>query len=125
MPFLRIEQLENDIKSKKDALQNLKNENQVLHNIQKNQQKALNQFSQKYDNKNEIKLLQEKLRSLKEEFKYSKDLYKSTETKLKSQNNTIIIMEEKCKKIREKIEYMKNKENKPQEDQVSFCFLIY
>jgi len=28
-------------------------------------------------------------------------------------------MEEKCKKIREKIEYMKNKENKPQEEQVS------
>jgi len=27
-------------------------------------------------------------------------------------------MEEKCKKIREKIEYMKNKENKPQEEQV-------
>jgi len=28
-------------------------------------------------------------------------------------------MEEKCKKIREKIEYMKDKENKPQEEQVS------
>jgi hypothetical protein len=32
-------------------------------------------------------------------------------------------MEEKCKKIREKIEYMKNKENKPQDEQVSKILL--
>lgn len=103
----RIENIENEIKSKKEQLNSLKYEHNVLSNIQKNQNKAKAQFEQKYENKNEVKLLQEKLRTLKEEFKYSKDLQKSTEAKIKTQNSMILSLEEKCSKIKENIEFKK------------------
>ena len=45
----------NEIKVKKETLNNLKYENQVLLNIQKNQQKALNQYAEKYENKTEVR----------------------------------------------------------------------
>jgi hypothetical protein len=103
----KIEERENDIKSKKDQVDSLKYENNVLSNIQKHQTMAKVQYEQKYENKNEVKILQEKLRTLKEEYKYSKDLQKSTEAKLKTQNGIIITIEEKCGKIKENIEFKK------------------
>jgi len=69
------------------------------------------QYELKYENKNEVKVLTEKLKILREEFKYSKDLLKSTEAKIKSQNFYILNTEIKCQKIKENIEYKKrNKE---------------
>ncbi len=103
----KLEGIENDIKSKRDILNSLKYENNVLNNINKNQTKAKAQYEQKFENKNEIKILQEKLRLLKEEYKYSKDVQKTTDMKLKNQNTLINSLEEKCSKIKENIEFKK------------------
>lgn len=79
----------------------------MLTNIQKNQSKALDQFNQKFDNKQEVKQLSEKLRATKEEHRYSKELMKGTEMKIKNQNAVIIGLNDKCQKIRDNIEYKK------------------
>lgn len=108
----KVEAQENEIKTKKELAHNLKYENNVLNNIQKNQNKAKIQFEQKYENKNEVKQIGEKLRTLKEEFKYSKDLQKSTEAKIKTQNAIILNLEEKCQKIKENIEFKKKEKER-------------
>jgi hypothetical protein len=110
--FDRVEFLESEIKNKKVLMDNLKHENNVLNNINKNQNKAMSQYVQKYENKGEVKVLQEKLKSLKEEYKYSKDLFKSTEVKIKNQNTIILSLEEKCQKIKDNIEFKKKSRDK-------------
>lgn len=71
------------------------------------------QYELKYENKNEVKVLTEKLKILREEFKYSKDLLKSTEGKIKSQNLYILNTEIKCQKIKENIEFKKRNKETP------------
>lgn len=71
------------------------------------------QYEQKYENKNEVKMITEKLKILKDEFKYSKDLLKSTENKIRAQNQEILITEEKCQKIKENIEFKKRNKETP------------
>lgn len=71
------------------------------------------QYELKHENKNEVKVLTEKLKILREEFKYSKDLLKSTETKIKSQNLYILNTEIKCQKIKENIEFKKRNKETP------------
>ena len=46
-------------------LSKLTHENSVLNNINKNQEKAMNQYEQKYENKNEVKIITEKFKILK------------------------------------------------------------
>jgi hypothetical protein len=101
----RIENLENDIRISKDKLNNMQSEFNVLNNIQKNQNKALTEYTDRNDKKNEVKMLNEKLKILKEEYRYSKDLLKNTENKLKTQNAIFVNLNEKCDKIRDNIEY--------------------
>lgn len=107
----RIDNLENELKTKRDALTTVKYENDVLTNIQKNQNKAKQQFEVKYENKNEVRQIQEKLKTLKEEYKYSKDLLKSTDNKIKTQNSAMAQLEEKNQKIKENIEHKKRQTN--------------
>ena len=71
------------------------------------------QYEQKYENKNEVKIVLEKLKILKDEFKYSKDLLKNTENKIKNQNLIILNTEEKCQKIKENIEFKKRNKDIP------------
>jgi hypothetical protein len=107
----KIENLENDIKLKTENLQKFKLENSVLNNIKKNQNKAKNQYEEKFENKQQIKILIEKFQNLKEEYKYSKDLQKNSEANLKKLNLKILALEEKNKKIRDVIELKKKFEN--------------
>jgi len=107
----RIENMENEVKLKKENLQKLKSENSVLNNIYKNQNKAKNEFEEKFENKQQMKILIEKFQNLKEEYRYSKDLQKNSEASLKKLDLKILAVEEKNKKIRDVIELKKKFEN--------------
>lgn len=119
----RIVSMEQEVKVKKEQLYSVKYENNVLCNIQKTQSKAIIQYQNKYENKNEINTLTEKLRVLKEEYKYSREMQRSTEIKLKTQNAAIVALEEKCKVIRENIEYKKKKMENQEGNKVNVTIL--
>jgi hypothetical protein len=80
----------------------------VLNNIQKNHSRAITEYTNKNDARSELKQLNDKLRIIKEEYRYSRDLLKSTDTKIKTQNATILAIEERCDKIKANIEYKQN-----------------
>jgi hypothetical protein len=93
---------------KRDKLHDLQYEFNVLNNIQKNHSRAITEYTNKNDTRSELKLLHDKLRIIKEEYRYSRDLLKNTENKLKTQNAILINIEQKCEKIKQNIEYRKN-----------------
>lgn len=96
-----------------------------MSNIQKNQSKAMDQFTQKFDNKQEVKDLTEKLRGTKDEYKYSKDLLKACDNKIKNQNNVIFTLSEKNQKIRDNIEHKKKQDNYLKDNQVNINIKKY
>jgi hypothetical protein len=106
--LLRIDSLENEIRVKKEKLHDLQYEFNVLNNIQKNHSRAITEYTNKNDSRNELRQLNDKLRIIKEEYRYSRDLLKSTENKLRTQNATLLAIEEKCEKIKANIEYKQN-----------------
>ena len=113
----KIENYENEIKLKTENLQNLKTENSSLNFIKKNQKKGIADFEDKNYNKYETKMVFDKLQNLKEEFRFSKDLQKSSEANIKKLNAKIVSLEEKNRKIREVIDLKKKLENHREKNQ--------
>lgn len=107
----RIENLENELKVKKDRYMQLKQEESVLEAIQKSHLKVIDDLEDKYDNKQEINLIKLKIQTQKEELRIKKDLLKTQETKIKDFNNQIFNIELKTKQIKDKLEYLKNQKN--------------
>jgi hypothetical protein len=105
---IRIESLENEIKVKREKLHDLQYEFNVLNNIQKNHSRAITEYTNKNDTRNELRLLNDKLKIIKEEYRYSRDLLKNTDNKVRTQNATVLMIEEKCEKIKANIEYKQN-----------------
>jgi hypothetical protein len=99
--------LENEIKSKKDYMINLKYDNTNLNNIQNIQDKALKEITQNEGYMKEVERIVEKVKRIKAENKCIKDILKSQETKLKKQNQYMIFHKNKNIKIRENIEFKK------------------
>lgn len=103
----KVESIEEEIKRKRELLFNVKYENNVLNNIHKTQQNAIKDYRNKFQNKNEQLVLNDKLRALKEEFKYTKDLQINFQERLKKQNEKILMLEDRCQLIRDNIERKK------------------
>ena len=101
-----INQIESDIKGKKDFIKQMKKDNGILKKATKEQEKDI--YGNKGNNENnEIKLLENKLKKLKEALKVTKDFYKNQEIKLKEQQNTIESLNKKSQMIKDNIEYKK------------------
>lgn len=77
-------------------------EHNTLSNIYENQRKAIHQFSSNFENKSEMKAVQERLKSLKEEYKVSKEENTIVNEKLKAQYKQTRNIDDKCKKMKEK-----------------------
>jgi hypothetical protein len=105
---------------KKDIEKQLKTENNTLLNIYENQIKAIKEFSDKFENKNEINNIQDKYKMLKEEYKLTKDNYNMMNEKLKSHYKLMRTTEEKCRKMKENFEKIKkvNKEKDITEEDI-------
>ena len=101
-----INQIESDIKGKKDFIKQMKKDNGILKKATKEQEKDINGNKGNNEN-NEIKLLENKLKKLKEALKVTKDFYKNQEIKLKEQQNTIESLNKKSQMIKDNIEYKK------------------
>ena len=101
-----INQIESDIKGKKDFIKQMKKDNGILKKATKEQEKDI--YGNKGNNENnEIKLLENKLKKLKEALKVTKDFYKNQEIKLKEQQNAIESLNKKSQMIKDNIEYKK------------------
>ena len=91
-----INQIESDIKGKKDFIKQMKKDNGILKKATKEQEKDINGNKGNNEN-NEIKFLENKLKKLKEALKVTKDFHKNQEIKLKEQQNTIESLNKKVK----------------------------
>ena len=81
-----INQIESDIKGKKDFIKQMKKDNGILKKATKEQEKDI--YGNKGNNENnEIKLLENKLKKLKEALKVTKDFYKNQEIKRTTKYN--------------------------------------
>ena len=107
----KIEALENEIKVKKDRYNQLKQEESILEQIQKNHVKAIEDLEDRYENKQEINLIKLKIQTQKEELKMKKEVIKTQEIKIKELNNQIFQIDVKTKQIKEKLELHKNTKN--------------
>ncbi len=101
-----INQIESDIKGKKDFIKQMKKDNGILKKATKEQEKDINGNKGNNEN-NEIKLLENKLKKLKEALKVTKDFHKNQEIKLKEQQNTIESLNKKSQMIKDNIDYKK------------------
>lgn len=119
----KIEQLENELKHKRDKLNQLKVEESILESIKKNHNKTIKELEDKYQNKEELDLIRMKIKSNKDEIRMKKDLLKGQELKLKDINNNIYNVDNKIKLFKDKIEIFKTQNldvNKNiNEDQIS------
>jgi len=107
--FQKIKETENEILKKQEKLEKIKLENQTLCKIERNINKGVS-------HKNQLNIILDRFRVLKNELKYSKESLKLTESNLKSQTKEIIELEEKNSKIKECIEMRKKNKNVAQEN---------
>ena len=101
---------ENEIKNIQNKLIEKKKEFDTLMKIKKNQEKAIDEFSDRYSTKAEIAGLQQKCKNLKEEIKIKKDYNKKLINNLKEKNKEIIQLNDDCNFIKENIDYKKTAE---------------
>ena len=111
-----INQIENDIKGKKDFIKEMKRDNNILKKATKEQEKDINDYNKKNKESDEINFLQKKIKKLKEGLKITKDFHKEQENKLKEQQSQIDALNKKTKLIKDNIEHKKKQlKNKNQE----------
>ena len=111
-----INQIENDIKGKKNFIKEMKRDNNILKKATKEQEKDINDYNKKNKENEEINSLQKKIKKLKEGLKITKDFHKEQENKLKEQQSQIDALNKKTKLIKDNIEHKKKQlKNKNQE----------
>ena len=108
----KVNELESNIKKKKNISKKLKKDNITLRKVVSEQSKGIDEYISKFDNTKEINEIKEKIKKEKEELKIKKDNYKETETNLKNQKIKIDNLDKKIKLIKENIEYCKKKQMK-------------
>ena len=101
---------ENEIKNIQNKLIEKKKEFDTLMKIKKNQEKAIDEFSDRYSTKAEIAGLQQKCKNLKEEIKIKKGFNQKLIKNLKEKNKEIIQLNDDCNFIKENIDYKKTAE---------------
>ena len=97
----KVIQLESDIKKKEKILEELKKERQILNNVVKEQNKGINEFLSKFNSTKDQKDLSEQIKSVKEENRQHKEIYKAISNKIRLQKNKIDALEKKCKLIKQ------------------------
>ena len=108
----KVNQLESEIKKKKEVLKNMKKENEALIKVTNEQSKGINEFLNKFNNTKEMSEMTQKIKNIKEELHLTKECYKTLDAKIKGQNSKIEVYEKKCKIIKDNIEFKKKKQKK-------------
>ena len=103
----KIESNENQIKDLTNVLQSVLLENQTLRSIQNKQITAQEEHSNKNENSEESKALQNRIKLMKEDMKYNKHILKGLEAKERHLRSEISFLQGKCTNIQENIEYKK------------------
>ena len=108
--YIKAIKNENEIKNIQNKLIEKKKEFDTLMKIKKNQEKAIDEFSDRYSTKAEIAGLQQKCKNLKEEIKIKKGFNQKLIKNLKEKNKEIIQLNDDCNFIKENIDYKKTAE---------------
>ena len=108
--YIKAIKNENEIKNIQNKLIEKKKEFDTLMKIKKNQEKAIEEFSDRYSTKAEIAGLQQKCKNLKEEIKIKKGFNQKLIKNLKEKNKEIIQLNDDCNFIKENIDYKKTAE---------------
>ena len=108
----KVNQLESDIKKKEKVLKDLKEERKILNSVVKEQNKGINEYLSKFDSAKEQNELSSQIKTVKEENREHKEIYKEICNKLKIQKNKIDALEKKCNIIKQNIEFQKKKQMK-------------
>ena len=106
----KVDELENNLKQKKNYLLKLKNENKALKSLKNLQEKDEKDIKDLLNKKEELFNMNEKIIKIKDEAKIKKNYYKTLIEQIKNQNQQINSLKNKCDLINKNILYYKQKQ---------------
>ena len=106
----KVDELENNLKQKKNYLLKLKNENKALKSLKNLQEKDEKDIKDLLNKKEELFNMNEKIIKIKDEAKIKKNYYKTLIEQIKNQNQQINSLKNKCELINKNILYYKQKQ---------------
>ena len=106
----KVDELEYNLKQKKNYLLKLKNENKALKSLKNLQEKDEKDIKDLLNKKEELFNMNEKIIKIKDEAKIKKNYYKTLIEQIKNQNQQINSLKNKCELINKNILYYKQKQ---------------